>query len=118
MTIGFSTQEYQDWAYSIAIAYAKEARTFERHIDVPEEGHAVSPYCSTPDQADAWLRAFVKAKEMCGGVGSDPRAAASPRIRRMSGAESTSAPSRSSTTLRILTDLSSILLEDAVLWVH
>lgn len=73
VTIGFSTHEYHDWSFSMAIAYAKGARTFERHIDIAEEGYTVSPYCSTPDQVDTWLRAFARAKEMCGGSGSQRR---------------------------------------------
>src|SRR6266853_5280353 len=32
--IGFSTHEYHDWEASIMMAYAKGARTFERHIDI------------------------------------------------------------------------------------
>ncbi|MCA2627671.1 MULTISPECIES: N-acetylneuraminate synthase family protein [unclassified Microcystis] len=32
--IGFSTHEYTDWTSSMLIAYAKGARTFERHIDM------------------------------------------------------------------------------------
>lgn len=73
MTIGFSTHEYRDWNFSMAIAYAKGARTFERHIDLPEEGYTVSPYCSTPEQIDTWLRAFARAKQMCGGSSAERR---------------------------------------------
>ncbi len=73
ITVGLSTHEYRDWQTSMFIGYAKGARTFERHIDVAEEGYQVSPYCSTPDQIDTWLRAFKKAKVMCGGPGSDRR---------------------------------------------
>lgn len=73
ITIGLSTHEYHDWKYSMAMAYAKGARTFERHIDVAEEGYTVSPYCSTPENVDTWLRAFVKAKEMCGGAATQRR---------------------------------------------
>jgi sialic acid synthase SpsE len=36
--IGFSTHEQRDWQTSIAIAYAKGARTFERHIDIAADG--------------------------------------------------------------------------------
>ena len=64
--IGFSTHEYHDWTSSIAIAYAKGARTFERHIDIDEGGIPVSPYCSLPEQVDTWFKAWKKAKEMCG----------------------------------------------------
>lgn len=74
VTIGFSTHEYSDWTYSILMAYAKGARTFERHIDIDvPEGPKISPYCSTPEQADRWFRAFHKAKEMCGPPGTHKR---------------------------------------------
>jgi sialic acid synthase SpsE len=66
ITIGFSTHEHRDWHDSILIAYAKGARTFERHIDIDYEGVPVSSYCTRPEQADIWFRAFKKAREMCG----------------------------------------------------
>ncbi len=72
-TIGFSTHEYTDWTSSMLIAYAKGARTFERHIDVEGDGYTVSPYCSQPHQVDQWFRAFKKAKEMCGSPGTHKR---------------------------------------------
>jgi N-acetylneuraminate synthase len=67
--IGYSTHEYHDWSSSIMMAYAKGARTFERHIDIDQDGIPVSPYCSRPEQIDEWFRAFHKAKEMCGSSG-------------------------------------------------
>ena len=72
-TIGFSTHEYTDWSSSIMMAYAKGARTFERHIDIEEEGIPVSPYCSLPSQIDAWFKAYKKAEAMCGGSGQVKR---------------------------------------------
>lgn len=72
-TVGFSTHEYHDTTSSIMMAYAKGARTFERHIDIDADGIAVSPYCALPEQVDAWFKAFNKAKEMCGGSGSEKR---------------------------------------------
>jgi N-acetylneuraminate synthase len=72
-TIGFSTHEYHDWSSSIMMAYAKGARTFERHIDIEADGIAVSPYCSLPHQIDEWFRAFQKAREMCGAPGVSKR---------------------------------------------
>lgn len=72
--IGFSTHEMTDWTSSILIAYAKGARTFERHIDIDHDGVAVSSYCTLPDQADQWFKAFLKAKEMCGAEGVVKRA--------------------------------------------
>ena len=71
--IGFSTHEHSDWTLSMLIAYAKGARTFERHIDVEMDGVAVSPYCLLPCQIDAWFRAFKKAKAMCGTPGTQKR---------------------------------------------
>jgi sialic acid synthase SpsE len=72
-TIGLSTHESTDWANSILIAYAKGARTFERHIDINSDGVEVSPYCSLPHQIDQWFKAFHKAKEMCGSPGTQKR---------------------------------------------
>ncbi len=65
--IGFSTHEYHDWQSSIMIAYAKGARTFERHIDIKSDDAEVSKYCSLPQEIDAWFKAYNKAREMCGG---------------------------------------------------
>ncbi|HBF32931.1 TPA: N-acetylneuraminic acid synthase [Candidatus Sumerlaeota bacterium] len=70
-TIGFSTHEYHEWNSSIQIAYAKGARTFERHVDIRTEDRPFSPYCSTPEQVAQWFLAFKKAKEMCGQPGTD-----------------------------------------------
>jgi sialic acid synthase SpsE len=72
-TIGLSTHEYHDWEMSMAIAYAKGARTFERHIDIEADGIPVAPYCSLPHQADTWFKAFRKAKRMCGSPGTMKR---------------------------------------------
>jgi len=71
--IGFSTHECTDWRYSLMMAYAKGARTFERHIDIDYEGVPVSPYCTLPEQADEWFKAFRKAQEMCGLPGISKR---------------------------------------------
>lgn len=72
-TIGFSTHECRDWRDSMLIAYAKGARTFERHVDIDSDGIPVSPYCSLPHQVDEWFKAFRKAKEMCGTPGTQRR---------------------------------------------
>jgi N-acetylneuraminate synthase len=71
--IGFSTHEYQDWSSSMLMAYAKGARTFERHVDIQTEGMTVSPYCSVPEQVDTWFKAFHRAKRMCGAPGTQKR---------------------------------------------
>jgi N-acetylneuraminate synthase len=71
--IGFSTHECHDSTSSILIAYAKGARTFERHIDIDADGVAVAEYCSLPAQIDAWFKAWQKAVEMCGAPGTRKR---------------------------------------------
>jgi sialic acid synthase SpsE len=71
--IGFSSHEYHDWTTSMAISYAKGARTWERHVDIDYNGVKVSPYCSLPSQVDTWFKAFHKAVEMCGNSSSGRR---------------------------------------------
>lgn len=78
--IGFSSHEYRDWTSSVAIAYAKGARTFERHIDIEADGMPVAPYCSLPEQIDTWFKAWKKAKEMCGPPGEGWRSCSRPEI--------------------------------------
>ncbi len=72
-TIGLSTHEYRDWTISMTIAYAKGARTFERHVDIEDDGVPISPYCSLPGQIDTWFKAYKKVKEMCGMPGTQKR---------------------------------------------
>jgi sialic acid synthase SpsE len=73
--IGYSTHEYHSWDISTAIAYAKGARTFERHIDIEMDGVPVSSYCTKPEQADEWFKAYNKTREMCGSPGTQKRLA-------------------------------------------
>ena len=66
--IGFSTHEKnENIEYAMMIAYAKGARTFERHIDIDWQGKAISPYCSTPSDLDRWIKAYKTAGKICGG---------------------------------------------------
>lgn len=71
--IGLSTHEHADWQASMLIAYAKGARTFERHIDINADNVPVSAYCSLPEQVDTWFKAFNRAKNMCGGSAEQKR---------------------------------------------
>ena len=73
--IGWSSHEYRDWDTSIKIAYAKGARTFERHIDINSDGFKVAAYSSLPEQADNWFKAFQQAVEFCGTARTDRRLA-------------------------------------------
>lgn len=63
--IGYSSHEYNDWISSISIAYAKGARTFERHVDINNDGVTPSKYCSLPHQIDIWFKAYNRTKAMC-----------------------------------------------------
>jgi N-acetylneuraminate synthase len=77
LVIGLSTHEYHDWYSSMYISYAKGARTWERHIDIPypsnHEQKEVSSYCSLPNQVDEWFKAFNRAKIMCGTSSNERR---------------------------------------------
>lgn len=67
ITIGYSCHEYHDWTSSMMIAYAKGARTFERHIDHNDDNFEISKYSSLPHQIDTWFKSWHKVREMCGG---------------------------------------------------
>ena len=65
--IGFSTHEHNErLEESIQMAYAKGARTFERHIDIEADDIPVSPYCSLPQDIDRWFKAYQRAVVCCG----------------------------------------------------
>ena len=72
--VGISTHEShetEDYIQCMYIAVAKGVRLFERHIDIDLDDHKISSYSYTPKQIDGWFKAFNKAKEMCGGPGSE-----------------------------------------------
>ena len=73
LTIGFSTHEYHDWTSSIMMAYAKGARTFERHIDIEDGGVAVSPYCTLPEQCDHGSRRSTRRRRCAAAPGTQKR---------------------------------------------
>jgi sialic acid synthase SpsE len=85
ITVGFSTHECNNWEVSVAIAYAKGARTFERHVDIETDDVDVSPYCSLPEQVDTWFKAFNRAKAMCGGSGRSKRVPSREEIEYLDG---------------------------------
>jgi len=72
-TIGWSGHERSaDIRDTMLTAYAKGARTFERHIDIVTPDKTMTPYCSTPEEVSDWFAAFNRAKALCGGS-SDTR---------------------------------------------
>jgi N-acetylneuraminate synthase len=72
-TLGYSCHEYHDWEASVMMAHAKGVRTFERHIDINDDGFQVATYSSLPHQIDTWFKAWNKAREMCGGSSATRR---------------------------------------------
>lgn len=74
LVVGFSTHEYNaDIEDAMLIAYAKGSRTFERHVDLDYDGIQLSPYNSLPSDFDRWVKAWRKAKEICGAPSTQKR---------------------------------------------
>ena len=67
--VGFSTHESPDLTDSVALAVAKGARAFEKHVGVPTPEWPLNAYSATPAQVCGWLAAAVRAYEMCGVTG-------------------------------------------------
>lgn len=64
--IGYSTHEPPSFTGSIAMAVAKGARLFERHIALPSEQYQPNDYSATPEQLHDWLTAIEQAFVLCG----------------------------------------------------
>jgi sialic acid synthase SpsE/quercetin dioxygenase-like cupin family protein len=64
--IGFSTHESPDETMMIALAYAKGARIFEKHVGVETESIKLNAYSTNPEQTRAWVASYVKARAACG----------------------------------------------------
>lgn len=74
ITIGWSGHERsKDIHDTMRVAYAKGARTFERHVDIVTADKPISPYCSTPEEVSDWFGSFTRAKMLCGGSGDQRR---------------------------------------------
>lgn len=68
LTIGFSTHEIpEDGPRIVGMAYAKGARTFEKHVGIPTDKITLNAYSANPEQVDAWLSAWAVAKAAEGG---------------------------------------------------
>lgn len=72
--IGFSTHEDPENTTAIAIAIAKGAHLFERHIAVETTEFPKNNYSSTPEQIRRWLEAAEVAYQMCGADHGRPAA--------------------------------------------
>ncbi|WP_342359606.1 N-acetylneuraminate synthase family protein [Terrarubrum flagellatum] len=69
LRIGYSTHEDPNETIPVAMAIAKGATIFEKHIGIPTEKYALNNYSANPDQTKAWLDAAKKAYEIAGVVG-------------------------------------------------
>lgn len=65
ITVGYSGHEDPDDILIPAMAVAKGARIFERHVGVPTETIKLNAYSMNPQQADAWVQSIVQAKNIC-----------------------------------------------------
>lgn len=70
--VGFSTHEPPDALAPVHVAVAKGARILERHVGLASESVKLNAYSSTPEQVDAWIKAAVRAKAMCGHETREP----------------------------------------------
>ncbi len=66
ITIGWSTHEDPDEQTAVAIAVAKGAGMFERHVGLVTEDIKLNAYSSTPEQLDRWMTSYRRAVTLCG----------------------------------------------------
>ena len=64
--IGYSTHEAPDHLGSVAIAIAKGATIFEKHVAVATGKYPANAYSASPEQVKKWLEAAQAAYRMCG----------------------------------------------------
>ncbi len=64
--VGYSGHEDPNDNMVPMLAVAKGAKIFERHVGLPTESIKLNAYSMNPQQADAWVEAILKAKEICG----------------------------------------------------
>ena len=68
LTVGFSTHEPPDNTENIQMAYAKGARTYEKHVGVETPKIKLNAYSTNPKQTEAWVEAWERAKAAMGGI--------------------------------------------------
>lgn len=66
LTVGFSTHEPPTNTTAIALAYAKGARIFEKHVGIPTDSVKQNAYSATPEELRAWVTSFKEAVKSCG----------------------------------------------------
>lgn len=66
LRIGYSTHEDPDETLPVAMAVAKGAHLFEKHVGIPTPDWPLNAYSANPDQARAWLDAAARAYAIAG----------------------------------------------------
>lgn len=66
LRVGFSTHEHPDHADLVAMAVAKGADIFEKHVAVGTPEYPVNGYSATPEQVRRWLASARRAFAICG----------------------------------------------------
>jgi len=64
--VGWSTHEAPDDMMPVQIAVAKGARMFEKHVGMTAEDIKLNAYSAMPEQVDAWLDTWKRARALCG----------------------------------------------------
>jgi sialic acid synthase SpsE/quercetin dioxygenase-like cupin family protein len=74
LRVGYSTHEDPAETMPVAMAIAKGATLFEKHVGIATDTYALNTYSATPAQARAWLEAAAKAYAVAGvgGVRIEP----------------------------------------------
>lgn len=67
LIVGFSTHEAPENTENIQMAYAWGARIYEKHIGVKTAKISLNAYSATPEQAEAWVEAWKRARAAEGG---------------------------------------------------
>lgn len=65
ITIGYSGHEDPDDHTVAMLAVAKGAKILERHVGLPTDTITLNAYSMNPEQADGWVKAALRAKNMC-----------------------------------------------------
>ncbi len=69
LRIGYSTHEDPNETTPVAMAIAKGAVLFEKHVGAPTDVYPLNAYSANPAQARAWLTAAKRAYEIAGVAG-------------------------------------------------
>ncbi|MEC9076362.1 MAG: N-acetylneuraminate synthase family protein [Pseudomonadota bacterium] len=66
LPVGLSTHEDGAEDLTGAIALAIGAKTFEKHVSIPDVKYPMNRYSSSPEELEIWLERMLEAKEMIG----------------------------------------------------